>query len=385
MKVAYLLTFIAFLDTFALLPTIGPYAAALGAGGLGMGLAVGAYSITDLMFNVVGGVALDRIGRRRLALVGFALVGAAVLIYPLVGSVEALVGARLLHGIGGGMLIPAIYTLVGDLSESGSRGRAMGRVGAVIGTAAVVAPGLAGAARARFGFSAVFVTLAVVMLAGLVISFLTVGETLSTTARQEARDVSLRSLLGIRNLQIACVAIFGFSSGFGTLSSFLPSQLEEAGRSPALSGGLFTLLALVAAVLMLTRLSERVDVTGPRGPVMIGVPALAGALIIVGITENVTAVAVGMVLFGIGFGIVYPAASGATALAAATPGRGRAFGIFSICYSLGFVIGPPLAGYLNDQAGISPFFVAAAISVMTLLVVVLISDRPTDRVRRAPS
>jgi fucose permease len=49
------------------------------------------------------------------------------------------------------------------------------------------------------------------------------------------------------------------------------------------------------------------------------------------------------------------------------------------------VIGPPLAGYLNDQAGISPFFVAAAISVMTLLVVVLISDRPTDRVRRAPS
>lgn len=374
MQVGYLLTFIAFLDTFALLPTIGPYAAALGAGGLGMGLAVGAYSITDLMFNVVGGVALDRVGRRRLALIGFGLVAGAVLIYPLVESVPALIGARLLHGIGGGMLIPAIYTLIGDLSESGSRGRAMGRVGAVIGTAAVVAPGVAGAARARFGFTAVFVALAVVMLAGLLISFLTVKETLSTSGREEARQLSIRSLLGIRSLQIACISVFGFSSGFGALSSFLPSQLEEAGFSPALSGGLFTLLAFVAAVLMLTRFSGRVDATGPKVPVMMGLPALAVALTIVGLTDQVSMVAVGMVIFGIGFGIVYPAVSGATALAAATPGRGRAFGVFSVCYSLGFVIGPPLAGYLSDAARISPFLTAASISLLTLITVLLLPE-----------
>jgi len=374
MKVAYLLTFIAFLDTFFLLPTIGPYAAALGAGGLGMGLAVGAYSITDLMFNVVGGVALDRVGRRRLTLIGFGLVAAAVLLYPLVESVAALIGARLLHGFGGGMLTPSIYTLIGDLSESGSRGRAMGRVGAVIGSAAVVGPGIAGAIRARFGFTAVFVLLAVVMVAGLVISSLTVKETLTPSGREEARQMSIRSLLSIRSLQIACISVFGFSSGFGALSSFLPTQLEDAGHSPALSGGLFTLLSFVAAVLMLTRFSGRVDSTGPKVPVMMGIPALAGALIIVGLTQQVSLVAVGMVLFGVGFGIVYPAVSGATALAAATPGRGRAFGVFSVCYSLGFVIGPPLAGFLSDLAGISPFLTAASISLATLVAVLLLPD-----------
>lgn len=374
LAIAYVLTFIAFLDTFALLPTIGPYAAMLGAAGLGMGLAVGAYSVTDIIFNVVGGVMLDRAGRRRLAIIGFAVVTIAMLLYPLADSVATLIGVRLLHGVGGGIMIPAVYTLIGDLSRAGAKGRAMGRVGALIGTVAIIAPGVAGATRARAGFDAVFFGLAAMMAIGLIIVLVKVRETIDAPQRQEARTVSIRSLLRIKNLQIACVSVFGFTVGFGSLSAFLPSILEDQGYSASVSGGLFTLLALVAVGIMLSRISARVDLLGPRKPVLLGLPLILASLLVLGSFDRISVVAVAMVLFGIGFGIVYPAVSGATASAAAAPGRGRAFGVFSVFYSGGFVIGPPLAGLLSDRAGISPFFTAAAFSVAAILAVTLMSD-----------
>jgi MFS transporter, DHA1 family, multidrug resistance protein len=374
LAVAYVLTFIAFVDTFALLPTMGPYAALLGATGLGMGLAVGAYSITDIMFNVVGGVMLDRAGRRRLAIIGFAIVTVAMLLYPLATSVSTLIGIRLLHGVGGGIMIPAVYTLIGDLSRAGAKGRAMGRVGALIGTVAVVAPGLAGATRARAGFDAVFFGLAALMAIGLIIVLVKVRETLDEPDRAQARTVSIKSLLAIKSLRVACVSVFGFTVGFGSLSAFLPSQLEDRGYSAAVSGGLFTLLALVAVVIMLTRVSARVDVLGPRKPVLLGLPLILTSLLILGNFEQIGVISLAMVLFGLGFGVVYPAVSGATASAASAPGRGRAFGIFSVFYSMGFVIGPPLAGLLRDRVGLSPFLTAAVFSVAAILVVSLMSD-----------
>lgn len=369
MALAFLVTFIAFFDTFTLIPTIGPYAESLGATAAGMGAAVGAYSVTNLMFNIAGGVMLDRVGRRRLALVGFGLVTTSVLAYSLVSSLAGLIAVRLLHGVGGGILIPAIYTLIGDMSGPGNRGRAMGRVGAVIGMAAIIAPGLAGLTRARLGFSAVFVGLALVMATGLVLTAGAVRETVGRRVIERARTTSIRPILSDPDFQVACIGVFGFTFGFGVLSAFLPSDLEAMGYSASVSGGLFTMLSLIAAVLMLTRLAGRVDSQGPRRPMLVGLPPIFIGLALLGLTGRIGVITLGLVLFGLGFGVVYPAASGATAIAASPSERGRAFGVFNVFYSLGFVVGPTMAGALDDRAGISPFLTAALVGVVATVAV----------------
>lgn len=375
MAVAYAVTFIAFFDTFALLPTIGPYAESLGASAAGVGLAVGAYSATNLIFNLVGGVLLDRAGRKKLALFGFALVVVAIALYPIASSPRALVGVRLLHGVGGGILIPAVYTLIGDLARSGSRGRAMGLVGVTIGAAAVVAPGLAGATRSRLGFTAVFIGLILVMAVGFAVTATSVRETLSGQVGQRAEATPMRALFSNRQLQVSAVAVFGFTFGFGSLAAFLPTRLEELGRSPALSGGMFTMLSLVAAALMATKLAGRVDRRGPRPPVLTGLPLIGVALVLLALTDVVPLMVLAVLVFGVGFGVVYPAVSGATAIASSPEERGKAFGIFNVGYSLGFVIGPPLAGLLSQRMGISPFAWAAGVCALTLAVVALLRDR----------
>lgn len=368
--VVYLVTLIAFADTFSLLPIMGPYAESLGATALGMGLVMGAYSVTDIVFNMVGGRSIDRKGRRRLALIGFLIVTGAILLYPLASSVPSLIGVRLLHGVGGGILLPALYTVIGDLARAGSTGRAMGRVGAVIGTAAVIGPAVGGVGRERYGFSAVFIGLAVVMSIGFLVTLIAIRETADRNVIDRAEQVSLGTLWAIPDLRVACVAVFGFTFGFGSLSAFFSSRLEAMGHSPGLVGMLFTLLAAVAVALMLTKVSSRVDRQGPRNSVHLGLPMIALGLILIGVLSSLGVIALGMALFGVGFGLVYPAATGATALAASAEGRGRAFGVFSVFYSMGFVIGPPTAGYLSDQVGLSPFVFAAVACLAALGVIV---------------
>ncbi len=376
--VFYVLIFLAFSDTFSLLPVLGPYAESLGARALGMGLVIGSYSVTDILFNMIGGRSIDRSGRRRFAIFGFAIITGAIMLYPLASTVPALIGVRLLHGIGGGILLPALYTLIGDVARQGARGRAMGRVGAVIGTAAVFGPAIGGIGRDRFGFNGVFIGLAVVIGIGLILTLLMVKETTDRVVTEKARSMSFRALWGIRNIRVACIAVFGFTFGFGSLSAFFSSHLEAQGHPERLSGLLFALLALVAAVLMLTRVSNRVDRQGPRRTVLIGMPMIALGLALIGITKSIGTFAAGMIFFGIGFGLIYPAATGAVAIASAAEGRGRAFGMFSVFYSLGFVIGPPLAGFFRDRFDLSPFLFAAGAALIALVVVELFTDDRTD-------
>lgn len=374
--IVYLVTFIAFADTFSLLPVMGPFSDALGASALATGIVLGAYSVTDVIFNMVGGRAIDRSGRRRLALLGFLIVVVAILLYPLASTIPHLIAVRLLHGVGGGILLPALYTVIGDLAKSGSRGRAMGRVGAVIGTAAVIGPLIGGVAREQFGFEGVFLGLAAVMAVGWLITFVAIRETVDETVTTKARHVSFSTLWATPDLRVACVAVFGFTVGFGSLSAFFSIHLEAMGYPPRMPAVLFTLLAAVAVTLMLTKVSARVDHQGPRRSVFIGLPVIALGLVLIGTMTSIGAISAGMILFGAGFGLVYPAATGATAIAAAPEGRGRAFGIFSIFYSMGFVVGPPSAGFFSDQFGLSPF-VFAAIACMTAVAVVAIWLRPS--------
>ena len=68
----YVAVLLAFLDNFALLPLIAPRAQELGADAFGVGVAVAAYSLTNLVLNLLGGTLTDRFGRRIVLLVSLA-------------------------------------------------------------------------------------------------------------------------------------------------------------------------------------------------------------------------------------------------------------------------------------------------------------------------
>lgn len=386
LRLATAATFAAFLDIFALLPLLAPTAAGLGAGDVGIGITVAAYSATGMAGNVLGGRLADRLGRRGTATSGLVLAAAGLACYPLAGTLVALVAVRLVHGLGGGIAMPALFAAAGDAGHAAGRAVAMGRLGATIGLAAVVAPGSAGAAAAVVGADAVFLTVAGLLVVAALLALglpgrrvrtaagpdgsagLTDGREVEGPARAadgheaEGRDAEAAvSSSGGRGA--AMTAVFGFTAALGTLTGFLPETLAARGAGDAVPGALLTAFSLVAVAVMLSPAMRRIDPAAPAVPLAGGVGVIAVALATLAAPVGIVGAAVAVLAIGSGFGAVFPAAAAAMA---ATPDaqRGRAFGRFHVAYGLGFVAGPPGAGALGQAVQTSPFVPAAAVAAV---------------------
>lgn len=368
----YGLVFLAFVDNFALLPVLGPYARSLGATAAAMGLVVAAYSVTNIAGNVVGGLLADRVTPR--SVLGAAFVACAVLLtaYATVGSVSGLVAIRLGHGFAGGVLTPVVLALVAARGGSGL-GRRMGRAGAAIGGAAVVAPALAGVVRGAMGFTGVFVVVGLLLLLGACLAL-----TLRVPVGDAIRVDAVGSSLGQRpRFRAALVAIFAFTASLGTIATFLPDRIDRAGLGPGGGGAAFTLLAGVAVLVMLSPASGRLDTRGPTGAMLTGLATFVGALVLAGAAEQIWSLLLACVVFGLGFGLLFPAATTAVADASPHAARGRAFGVLAACYSLGFVLGPPISGLADDVGLADPLHAAAVICAGCLAVVArTVTHRP---------
>ncbi len=371
LRLATAATFAAFLDIFALLPLLAPTAAGLGAGDVGIGVTVAAYSATGMAGNLLGGRLADRLGRRGIATSGLVLAAAGLACYALAGTLAALVAVRLVHGLGGGLAMPALFAAAGDAGHTGGRAVAMGRLGATIGLAAVVAPGTAGAAAAVVGADAVFLTVAGLLLIAALLALGLPGRAAITAEpgpNGAASPADGREPDGATGGEAAVstpggrgaamTAVFGFTAALGTLTGFLPETLAARGAGDAVPGVLLTAFSLVAVAVMLSPAMRRIDPAAPAVPLAGGVGVIAIALATLAAPIGIVGAAVAVLAIGSGFGAVFPAAAAAMA---ATPDaqRGRAFGRFHVAYGLGFVAGPPGAGALGQAVQTSPFVPAA--------------------------
>ena len=373
--------FLAFFDAAALLPTIAPRAAELGAGPFGVGLAVGVYSATNLPANVLGGVLLDRVGRRRLTMLGFLLSALAVLGYGVVESVPLFVAVRAAHGVAGGLLVTSAFAITGDRTRAGGAGRSFGRYGALVGLVWVIGPGTAAAVQASSGTGTVFRVVAGLLVVGALVvrvgirDVARVDPTLDPSSDPRAvlgpdgRPIdparALRELASRRPVRRALLATVVWLAAVGVLAAFLRDVVTAVGAPESLVGALFSAYAVVAALVMLSPLAGRVDAGRAESAITLGLTCIGAALLTMAWASGLWQLLVASALFGAGYGLVFPAATGAISLAASTATRGRAFGLFNAAFSLGLALGPPLAGALAANApALDPPFVPTGVLVL---------------------
>ncbi len=378
--------FLSFMDVAALLPTVAPHVRGLGASATGVGLAVGAYSATNLPANILGGILIDRIGRRRVTILGFLLAAVAVLGYSLATTVGGFIAIRATHGIAGGILVTAVFAVAGDRTRAGRAGRSFGRFGALIGAAWVIGPALAGAVRQTAGTDVVFQMIAVLLLIGAIVTAVFIHDVVrdesddptagdGAVGEELSRGRAMRELAARPAVRRALVATIAWMAAVSILAAFLPETAEALGAPASAVGGLFTAYAVMAGLMMLSPLSGRVDRQGADGMIAIGLVIIAVALVAMIAAPDLTALILASALFGTGYGLIFPAVTGAISLAETTRTRGRAFGLFNAAFSVGLALGAPFAGGLADavvraSGGIDqldPFVPAAALCLVAAL------------------
>ena len=101
---------------------------------------VNAYTLTFATFLLTGAALGDRFGRRRMFTVGLAIFTIASAAAALAPSMDALIAARALQGLGGALVMPLTLTILSGAFPAGRRGAALGLWGAVGGVAIAGGP-----------------------------------------------------------------------------------------------------------------------------------------------------------------------------------------------------------------------------------------------------
>ncbi len=142
------------------------------------------YTLVLASLLMLAGATGDRFGRRRVFQTGLALFAVGSLACSLGPTIDLLIGARLLQGIGGSMLNPVALSIISQIFVGRQeRARALGVWGAVVGISMALGPIVGGLLIQTVGWRSVFwINLPICALA-LVLTAIFVPETKSATMR----------------------------------------------------------------------------------------------------------------------------------------------------------------------------------------------------------
>ncbi|MGC9530413.1 MAG: MFS transporter [Candidatus Bipolaricaulaceae bacterium] len=164
-------------------------------------------------------------------------------------------------------------------------------------------------------------------------------------------------------------AAHALNDGYGGfLAALLPLLIDRLGISLALAGLLSSVRA-TASSLAQPVVGEVADRIGPRWLVLAGPAITCTAMATLGILPSFPAVAVALLLAGLGTAAFHPAAA-ALAGTATQRGHGTAMSVFSAGGTLGAALGPVTAAALVGRfgLGVTPALLAPAWALVALLV-----------------
>lgn len=110
------------------------------------------YTLVFAALLMVWGTMSDRIGRRRLLVIGLVVFVAASILCAFAPSGELLIAARAVQGVGGSMILPTTLALLNATFRGSERNIAFAAWGATIGSMAAVGPVLGGWLTSSFSW-----------------------------------------------------------------------------------------------------------------------------------------------------------------------------------------------------------------------------------------
>jgi len=159
-----------------------------------------AYSLVFAALLVAVGAIADRVGRRRMFMIGVVVFACASLFAGGATSGSMMIAARMLQGVGGAMILPTSLSLVNANFRGRERPIAFGIWGSVIAGAAALGPLLGGYLTTYWSWRAIFLLNLPVSLAILVFAYLLVPE---------SRD---EEAIGLKDTPGVVLVSFGFAS-----------------------------------------------------------------------------------------------------------------------------------------------------------------------------
>jgi EmrB/QacA subfamily drug resistance transporter len=183
--VACLATAMLMLDISVINTALSDIAGGLDTGLSGLQWVIDAYTLPLAATVLTAGSIADRLGRRRLFIIGLSLFTATSALCGAAGGIEMLVASRALQGLGASLMFATALALISQVTpDRAERGKALAMFGASIGAAFALGPFIGGSLTELFGWRAIFLINVPIGAAVLWITVLRVGEGRDPKARR---------------------------------------------------------------------------------------------------------------------------------------------------------------------------------------------------------
>ena len=368
-----------------IIPLFPIYVSEKGASNFQLGLIVSGFTISQFLVQPFFGGLSDRLGRKPFMVGGMACYGLVASLYILADSLSQVFLVRLLHGVGAGMIWPALSAYVVDQSPVERRGETIGLLSGVEMVGFAVGPFLGGMLYSLGGMNLPFFGCAALAL--LATSMLW-GFIQEKTPERHGIKLTWGERYGFSSLRLPDIRLLcwiGFAEAFvwGMIITLLPVMASRLGVPPERIGWLFSSY-FVVYILLQRPVGKWSDRQGRKKPILVGMSIYTVAVLLLSQGGSLLHLILVLAVAGAGLGIYSPSVRVAIADLSSEKVRGASMGFFFTTRMFGFFLGPNISGLMADRWGQGlPFLLGAAGLALGIWASWSLSTELSQRISRA--
>jgi MFS family permease len=372
------------LGMFLILPIFAIYASNLpgGENHFLIGLALGAYGLTQAIFQLPFGMASDRFGRKRVIYIGLLLFVLGSLVAGFAHDLVTVAIGRSIQGAGA--VSAAVTALVADLTREEHRTKAMAMIGATIGVTFAMSLVLGPVLNQWIGVSGIFFMTAVLAgLAILVVKFVVPDPVVSSFhSDAEAKAGKLKEVLANTQLLRLNYGIFALHAAQMAMFVVVPFAIKQtSGMNENQHWMIYLPILLLSFVLMVPAI-----IVGEKRAKLKQIFVSAIAMMLV--AQLIFAFSITYfwgIVFSLGayfvaFNVLEATLPSIITKIAPADAKGTAIGVYNTTQSLGVFVGGTLGGYLSHYHGFASVFVFCSV-LMALWLLLGISMKAPPAVK----
>jgi MFS family permease len=361
------------LGMFLILPIFTIYATQYTGGNNSMlvGIALGAYGLTQALFQLPFGMASDKFGRKRLIYIGLIMLVMGSVIAALATDITMVIIGRALQGAGA---VSAVVTaLLADLTREENRTKAMAMIGATIGVTFALSLVLGPALAHWAGIAGIFwLTAILACLAILVVKFAVPNPILSSYhSDASATPAKLKDVLKNTQLLRLNYGIFALHAAQMAMFIVVPLAIQETSNLDVNHHWQVYLPILLGSFLLMVPAIIIGEKRGLLKPVFIGAVALmlVAQLCFAGLIHSFWGIIFSLFTYFVAFNILEASLPSLISKLAPAAAKGTAMGVYNTAQSLGVAVGGLVGGYLAHYYDFPAVFMFCAVlmSVWLLL------------------
>ena len=339
---------------FIILPVFAFYAEDLPGGNnyTLIGIALGAYGLTQAILQIPFGWLSDRIGRKPVIYMGLILFAIGSLVAALAIDIYWVILGRIIQGAGA--ISAAVMALAADLTREEHRTKAMATIGMTIGTVFAISLIVAPILNQWIGVPGIFAMTGVLaLLAMIVIKKIVPDPQISRFhSDTEASAASFGSVLRDTQLLRLNYGIFALHATLMGLWLVVPLTLRQAGMGADDHWQIYLPVLLLSIVLIIPAIIYAEKKAQLKFVFVAAIALLLiGQVLLATTFDSIWGTAIALLVFFTAFNLLEASLPSLISKIAPVGAKGTAIGIYSSTQFLGAFVGAAVGGYLFGNYG----------------------------------